>query len=121
MRASPMIHLKRIYDEASAADGKRVLVDRLWPRGILKKDAMLDEWCKQITPSNDLRKWFHENPEDRWPEFRDRYATELHAAKADLDRLADIAAGPGLTLLTAAKDREHNHTVVLKDILEDKL
>ncbi|MDT8450870.1 MAG: DUF488 family protein [Wenzhouxiangellaceae bacterium] len=115
-----MIRLKRIYDEFSEGDGKRVLVDRLWPRGISKQDAALDEWCKEVTPSDELRKWFHDDPENRWPEFRERYREELAEATYELDRLAEMADDPGLTLLTAAKNRERNHTVVLKEDLEER-
>lgn len=113
-----MIKLKRIYDEPSEDDGCRVLVDRIWPRGVAKKDAKLDDWCKAVTPSDELRKWFHEDIDGRWRQFRSKYAEELDDAGDELDRLARMADEPGLTLLTAAGDRDRNHTVVLKDVLE---
>ena len=112
-----MIRLKRIYDKVND-DGYRVLVDRLWPRGISKADAKLDEWCRAVTPSDDLRKWFHADPEGRWSDFQERYREELSGADDELDRLARIADESGLTLLTAARERERNHTVVLKQVLE---
>ncbi len=113
-----MIQLKRIYDDPSGDDGCRVLVDRIWPRGVSKKDAGLDEWCKAVTPSDELRKWFHEDVDGRWGQFRDKYAEELREVNDELGRLARMAEDHGLTLLTAAKDRERNHTVVLKEVLE---
>lgn len=113
-----MIRLKRIYDDIGNDDGHRVLVDRLWPRGISKDDAALDEWCRTVTPSDALRKWFHADPEARWAEFRKRYCEELTEATGELDRLAQIAADSGVTLLTAAKNRERNHTIVLKQQIE---
>ena len=116
----PTIRLKRIHDDAESDDGRRVLVDRLWPRGIKKADAQLDEWCKAIAPSDDLRRWFHEDRDARWPEFRERYCAELEEADDELDRLAGEARNEGLTLLTAARDRERNHTVVLKEILAER-
>lgn len=115
-----MIRLKRIQDQVENDDGRRVLVDRLWPRGVAKEDAKLDEWCKAVTPSNELRKWFHDDREGRWREFRSKYAEELRWAEEELDRLAGMADDPGLTLLTAAKDRERNHTVVLKSLIEKR-
>ena len=116
----PTIRLKRIYDDAEADDGRRVLVDRLWPRGIAKDDARLDEWCKAVAPSDELREWFHEDRDERWEEFRKRYREELGEAGEDLDRLAEAARDEGLTLLTAAKDRERNHAVVLEEVLADR-
>jgi len=115
-----VIQLKRIYDEPSEDDGCRVLVDRLWPRGVAKADAALDEWCKSVAPSDELRNWFHEDVEDRWRDFRRKYAEQLREESDELDRLARLADDPGLTLLTATKDRERNHTVVLKDVLKGK-
>lgn len=116
-----MIRLKRIYDEPSEDDGCRVLVDRIWPRGVAKKDAELDEWCKEVTPSDELRKWFHEDVEGRWRQFRSKFTEELRDADEALDRLARMANDPGLTLLTAVVNRDRNHTVVLKDVLEARL
>ncbi|PKL95506.1 MAG: DUF488 domain-containing protein [Gammaproteobacteria bacterium HGW-Gammaproteobacteria-8] len=112
-----MIKVKRIYEEPADDDGYRVLVDRLWPRGVARQDAALDEWCKSITPSNELRKWFHEETCGRWREFCSKYKEELCKADEDLDRLAEIASDSGLTLLTAAKNRQRNHALVLKEVL----
>mgnify|MGYP003597596918 FL=1 len=78
------IRSKRIYDEVSDADGKRILVDRLWPRGIKKENAQIDWWAKEITPSNELRKWYHEDIENRWEEFQQKYQTELQSSTTQL-------------------------------------
>ena len=112
------IRLKRIYDSAEADDGQRVLVDRLWPRGVAKVDARIDAWHRTLAPSNELRRWFGHDPE-RWPPFRGAYEHEL--ADADPDLLAELrqhARNEGLTLLYAARDLERNNAVVLKHVLE---
>lgn len=110
-----MIKLKRIYDAPSADDGYRVLVDRLWPRGIKKENAHIDLWLKDVAPSNEIRKWFGHDP-SKWEEFKQRYAKEIDAdALAQLRQLA--VENPTLTLLFAAKDEEHNNAVVLKSLL----
>lgn len=112
-----MINLKRIYDPPSRADGKRILVDRLWPRGIKKEDAKLDEWLKDIAPSGELRKWFGHEP-DKWSEFKTRYQEEL-VGKADIVKLLRDAAKKGVvTLLFSAKDIERNNAVVLKEVID---
>lgn len=112
-----MIHLKRVYEPPSDEDGFRVLVDRLWPRGVSKERAALDLWLKEVGPSDALRKWYGHVPE-RWPEFQERYRAELTAndAFAELERVAkehDV-----VTLLFAARDEERNEAVVLRDLLE---
>ena len=112
-----MIRIKRVYDEPMAEDGKRILVDRLWPRGIAKDKARIDEWLKEIAPSDELRKWFGHDPE-RWEEFRERYRRELEAKAEQMDGLRQLMAGGTVTLLFAARDEEHNNAVVLKEILE---
>lgn len=112
-----MIRLKRVYDPPSPEDGKRVLVDRIWPRGIKKEEAALNEWLKELAPSTDLRKWFGHDPQ-KWPEFRERYRSELKGEEETLARLAGEAKKETMTLLFAAKDEEHNNAVVLKEILE---
>ncbi|GAB3673963.1 DUF488 domain-containing protein [Salinisphaera aquimarina] len=113
------IRLKRIYDAAADDDGYRVLVDRIWPRGVAKADAALDEWRKELAPSRALRQWFGHDRE-RWEEFASAYRAELNQAGADLiAQLRDRAADPGLTLLFAARDTECNNAVVLKRYLED--
>jgi uncharacterized protein YeaO (DUF488 family) len=107
-----MVQLKRVYEAASPTDGFRVLVERLWPRGLTKKRAAVDLWLKEIAPSAELRKWYGHEP-DRWPEFQKRYRHELHD-KQDLIRLLKEKARQGtLTLLFAARDEERNSAVVL--------
>lgn len=107
-----MIRIKRIYDKPAKDDGIRVLVDRLWPRGVSKEDAQLDEWLKDVAPSTELREWFDHKPE-RFEEFAKRYEHELHAnpAMGELKKLA--AKASTLTLLYGAKDPQINHAVVL--------
>ena len=107
------IRLKRAYEPASPADGYRVLVDRLWPRGVSKQRAMLDDWQKELAPSTELRQWFGHEPR-RFPEFRRRYLDELRSRLAELRRRARDGA---LTLVYAARDAEHNEAVVLADVL----
>jgi len=112
--------LKRAYLKASAADGARVLVDRLWPRGIKKDDARLDAWLKDLAPSNELRKWFHARPA-MWQAFRKRYLEELREPRASssLEQLYDlIASRKKVTLVFASKNAEYNNAVVLKELLE---
>lgn len=109
--------IKRIYDEPSEDDGYRVLVDRLWPRGVSREEARLDEWMKAVAPSTELRKWFDHEP-NKFKDFKKRYETEL-AEKVNLvNELAEKADGRAVTLLYAAKDEVHNHAVVLRDFLE---
>ncbi len=112
------IKTKRIYEKPEANDGFRILVDRLWPRGLKKERAAIDLWLKEIAPSNDLRKWFgHEKP--RWEDFRKRYGDEL-AGKADLlASLSNLVKEKGkVTLLFAASDEAHNNAVALKEFIE---
>lgn len=113
-----MVKLKRAYESPSPADGRRVLVDRLWPRGVTKAQAGLDLWLKDVAPSTALRQWFGHDPA-KWDEFRRRYQSELAepgpaAALAELRRLA--AAGP-LTLVYSTRETERNHAIVLRDLL----
>ena len=115
-----MIHIKRVYELAEPKDGARILVDRLWPRGIGKKSLRLDSWYKDVAPSNELRKWFSHDPA-RWDEFRKRYFAELDSNPAAWDPLLQLARGGNVTLLYSAKDEEHNNAEVLKDYLEAKL
>lgn len=112
------IYMKRIYTAASEMDGKRILVDRLWPRGIKKEDAKIDLWAKEITPSTELRKWYHQDIEHRWEAFQQRYKAELLAQPEMLQHISKIAQHEKVTLITAAKNEQHNHVVVLKQILE---
>ena len=111
------IQLKRVYVEAASADGTRVLVDRLWPRGVSKERAKLDLWLKTIAPSTELRKWFNHDPA-RWTELHKRYEKELKDNPDDVGRLIDLAKAGRLTLIYGAKDEAHNEAVVLQEYLE---
>ncbi len=112
-----MIKIKRIYDKAEKSDGFRVLVDRLWPRGISKEKAALDLWLKDIATSAELRKWFGHDPL-KWSDFQDRYSREIAANGEVLNKLREIIQNnETVTLLYAAKDEEHNEAVVIKDLL----
>jgi uncharacterized protein YeaO (DUF488 family) len=115
-----LIRIKRVYEPAGPSDGRRVLVDRLWPRGVSKASARIDEWMKEVAPSTELRKWFHSGASD-WPEFRRRYAEELRGKLELLDKLRAYSAGGAVTLLYAARDEENNHAVVLREVLENRL
>jgi uncharacterized protein YeaO (DUF488 family) len=110
------IRLKRAYAPVEAGDGARILVDRLWPRGVGRQRAALDDWMKDIAPSAALRRWFGHEP-SRWEEFRRRYKAELRGHAADLQRLRAIAAKGALTLVYAARDEERNDAVVLREVL----
>lgn len=112
-----MIQCKRAYDEVSPDDGIRVLVDRLWPRGVSNEAAALDDWYKGVGPSGELRKWFDHDPE-KWDEFCRRYHQELDGKDEVVDQLRKEAEDGMLTLVYAAKDREHNNAVALKRYLE---
>ena len=115
-----MVALKRAYDNPAASDGVRVLVERLWPRGIKKDAARIDLWLKDLAPSTGLRKWFHAHPR-MWPQFRHRYLEELRNPEnsAELERLYHLTfAGKPLTLIFASRDTEHNSAVILKELLE---
>ena len=114
------VSVKRVYEAPAASDGVRVLVDRLWPRGLTKEQAALKHWLRDLAPSNELRQWFHANPE-AWPQFRKRYMKELASPKAaaaveKLYKLAD--AGKPLSLLYASRNTERNNATVLKEHLE---
>lgn len=114
--AIPSIRIKRVYAAAEAEDGARVLVDRLWPRGISKARAALDLWFKEIAPSPGLRAWFHQDSA-HWPAFAERYRAELDRHPAAVEQLAEFARKGRLTLIYAAHDPEHNHALVLADYL----
>jgi uncharacterized protein YeaO (DUF488 family) len=116
------ISIKRAYDPVAAGDGYRVLVDRLWPRGIRKQALRLDEWSKDVAPSTELRQWFGHDPE-RWVEFQKRYRRELSDTQhqAAMRSLLKAAGHRSLTLIYAAKDLEHNHALVLQTALRDLL
>ncbi|SYZ72236.1 conserved hypothetical protein [Candidatus Zixiibacteriota bacterium] len=111
------VQIKRIYEMPDDKDGHRILIDRLWPRGIRKADANLDEWNKAIAPSAELRKWFGHR-EDRFADFAERYRRELRQKNGELGRLRKIADKDGLTLLYGAKSEKINQAVVLQQVLE---
>jgi uncharacterized protein YeaO (DUF488 family) len=110
------IRLKRVYEPPSPEDGVRVLVDRLWPRGLRKADAAIDRWMKDIAPSTELRQWFGHDPE-RWQEFRRRYARELRQHATTIDELHELAQHKTVTLVFGARDEEHNDAVALREVL----
>jgi uncharacterized protein YeaO (DUF488 family) len=110
------VSLKRAYEPPAASDGTRVLIDRLWPRGVTKKEAAIDHWLRDIAPTTGLRKWFGHDPE-RWIEFQKRYTAELEHHGEQLDELLQLANKGPLTLVFGARDREHNDAVVLKQVL----
>jgi uncharacterized protein YeaO (DUF488 family) len=114
-----MIKLKRAYDKPSRSDGVRILVDRLWPRGLTKERAAVDLWLKDIAPSAELRKWFGHDPE-KWKEFQSRYRKELRANKDALRLLKEQAADRTVTLVYAARDEQHNEAVILKRVVEGR-
>lgn len=109
------VRLKRAYEPASRTDGRRILVDRLWPRGISKAEAAIDEWLKNLAPTTKLRKWFGHDP-DRWDEFH-RYANEIHGNGELLAHLRKLARAGPVTLVYSAHDEVHNDAVVLRDVL----
>lgn len=110
------VRLKRAYETAGADDGYRVLIDRLWPRGLKRETASLDEWARDLAPSTELRRWFSHDPE-RFAEFRRRYGVELLGQEAKLQELRRRARSGTLTLVYGARDTEHNDAVVLAEIL----
>lgn len=114
-----MIQIKRTYEKPARSDGRRVLVERLWPRGIKKTAMPLDAWMKEVAPSSELRKWFGHQVE-RWPEFQRRYRAELADHPDAVAELARAAKRGTLTLLYSARDTEHNGAVVLRDYLRRK-
>ena len=114
--AAKNINVKRAYEAPDTDDGTRILVDRLWPRGLRKTDAAIDRWIKGIAPSTDLRKWFGHDPA-RWQEFRQRYADEIQGHPEELDELRTCARAGRITLVFAAHDETRNNAVVLRDVL----
>ncbi len=114
-----MIKIKRVYDPVLPDDGKRILVDRLWPRGINKGKARIDEWLKDIAPSDNLRKWFSHDPE-KWQEFRRRYKKELEKKLELVERIKSQTKKGNITLLFSARDVKYNNAIVLKEVIEGK-
>lgn len=113
------IKIKRVYETSDKNDSVRILIDRLWPRGLTKQKAKIDIWIKEIAPSSSLRKWFAHNPA-RWQEFKEKYQQELHSKKDLLREVRDKVRRQKITLIYAAKDTQHNNAVVLKEYLENK-
>ncbi len=111
-----MVKVKRVYEPASPEDGKRILVERLWPRGISKESLVLDEWLREVAPSTGLRKWFAHDPA-RYDEFRRRYLRELEGKPEIIDRLRAEAREGTITLLFSARDARHNNALVLQELL----
>jgi uncharacterized protein YeaO (DUF488 family) len=114
------IDLKRAYDPPAESDGRRILVDRIWPRGIAKADLRIDAWLKDLAPSNSLRTWFGHDPK-KWGEFKKRYADEIAQHEDTLEQLVTMAKAGHVTLVFGAKDTEHNNAVALKEELERRL
>ena len=110
------VRLKRAYEPPAPDDGTRVLVDRLWPRGVRKDDAAVDLWLKELAPSTELRKWFGHDPV-RWQEFRERYAAEVRQHPGLVDQLRDLARKGHVTLVYSAHDEAHNDAVVLRSLV----
>lgn len=119
-RSSLDIRIKRAYEPASPGDGTRILVDRLWPRGVKKADARIAQWFKEVAPSNELRKWFGHDPA-RWEEFRRRYESELATKRDLLGQLRELAKRAPLTLVYSAHDEAHNQAIVLRERLLHRL
>jgi Uncharacterized conserved protein len=115
-----MIRLKRAYDPSNRDDGTRILVERLWPRGIKKTSLKIEEWNKEVAPSTELRKWFSHDPA-KWKEFRRRYFEELHSNPSAWHSLLDAARHGTVTLIYSSHDSEHNNAVALKEFLESRL
>lgn len=115
-----MIKLKRVYDPAEPSDGKRFLVERLWPRGVRKDALPLDGWLRDVAPSDELRRWFHHDPA-RWEDFQQRYWAELETKPETWKLLVEAARQGDVTLLFSARDTEHNNAVALKAFLESRL
>jgi uncharacterized protein YeaO (DUF488 family) len=112
------VRVKRVYEDAAGGDGYRVLIDHIWPRGISRERAHLDEWARELAPSDELRKWFDHVPE-RFAEFRARYRDELAANREQVDELRRRAQAGALTIVYAARDTEHNNAVVLAELIRD--
>jgi len=114
------VSVKRAYASPGARDGCRVLVDRLWPRGVSKADACIDEWWKECAPSTELRKWFSHEPA-KWDRFKKRYTDELEANREEVARSVNLAGHGPITLVYGATDEQHNHAIVLKEFIETRV
>jgi len=115
-----MIRVKRVYESPSRDDGSRILVDRLWPRGLRKDQANIDLWLKDVAPSSELRKWFGHDPQ-KWPEFKKRYFRELKAKQEDLQTMERAAKKGNLTLLYSSREERYNNAVALEEYLDKDL
>jgi uncharacterized protein YeaO (DUF488 family) len=116
---NPMLKVKRVYEPPSREDGKRILIDRLWPRGLKKEEARVDEWLRDLAPSTELRKWYGHDPA-KWTEFKKRYKKELDKQSDLLERIKTAARKGTVTLVFAAKDSEHCNAAALKEMLGEK-
>ncbi len=114
------IELKRIYEKPSPDDGYRILIDRLWPRGVSGENARIDEWLKEIAPGDELRKWFHHDP-NKWNEFKERYGKDLEEHPDIVERICRMANRQRITLVYAAKDKNFNNAVALREYLEKRM
>lgn len=114
-----MLKIKRVYEKLSKEDGTRILIDRLWPRGVKKEDAKIDLWLKDLAPSDELRKWYGHDPK-KWEEFKMRYKKELDLLPDELDKLISLTKKGIVTLVFAAKDIEHSNAFFLNEILRSK-
>ncbi len=113
------IFLKRAYDKPSSEDGKRILVERLWPRGLKKEDAKIDEWLKDLAPSTELRKWYSHDPA-KWMQFKEKYWKELKEKDAEISKLSQEANKETLTFVFASREEKFNNAVALKEYIETK-
>ncbi len=111
------IQIKRVYEKPGKGDGRRILVDRLWPRGLSREEAKIDRWAKEVSPSHELRKWYGHDPA-KWGEFRKRYLAELAGREEEVARLRKEAAGGKITLLYSSRENELNNAAALKSYLE---
>ena len=116
MPVQPEIKMKRAYEAASAADGFRILVERLWPRGVSKQDARIDLWAKEVAPSTELRKWFGHDP-DKWEEFRRRYTAELEARPGALDPLLERIRAGKVTFVYGSRETRFNNAAALREFV----
>jgi uncharacterized protein YeaO (DUF488 family) len=116
--SAPEVRCKRVYDPAEPGDGYRLLIDHVWPRGVSRERAKLDEWARELAPSDELRKWF-DHVAERFEEFRSRYRDELNDQRERVEELRRRARKGPLTIVYAARDREHNNAIVLAELLRD--
>lgn len=119
LRQMKKLLLKRVHEEASKADGYRILVDRIWPRGIKKSEANIDLWLKEIAPSNELRKWFNHDP-NKWIQFRAKYNKELKNKDEELNIIKQRLKKSAVTLLFGTKDKEHNQAIILLEFIQKR-